>query len=51
MGFRARVFTMYKLRTMRTNMPDGQRFTEADDPRITRIGHFLRKYRIVSKAT
>jgi len=46
MGFRARVFTMYKLRTMRTNMPDGQRFTEADDPRITRIGHFLRRYRI-----
>lgn len=46
MGFRARIFTIHKLRTMHVDQPQGQHFTRVDDPRITRIGHFLRKYRI-----
>lgn len=46
MGFRARIFTIYKLRSMREDQSDGSRFTKAGDPRITRVGHFLRKYRI-----
>jgi lipopolysaccharide/colanic/teichoic acid biosynthesis glycosyltransferase len=31
---------------MRTDMPAGAHFTAEDDPRITRIGRFIRKYRI-----
>lgn len=46
MGFRARIFTIYKLRSMREDQSEGSRFTKAGDPRITRVGHFLRKYRI-----
>jgi lipopolysaccharide/colanic/teichoic acid biosynthesis glycosyltransferase len=45
MGFRARQFTCYKLRSMHIGI-EGERFTVEGDPRITRIGHFLRKYRI-----
>jgi len=46
MGYRAKVFTIYKLRTMRNDQGEGAHFTKAGDPRITRIGYFLRKYRI-----
>lgn len=38
------VFTMYKFRSMRIDMPEGDaHWTEENDPRITRIGRFLRK--------
>ena len=46
MGYRGRTFRMYKLRSMRTDMPEGRKFTASGDPRITRIGAFIRKYRI-----
>lgn len=41
-------FTMYKLRTMIVNapdirLPDGSTFNGDDDPRLTKIGKFLRK--------
>lgn len=40
-------FTMYKFRTMRADAePDGARWTETDDPRITRLGRVLRKSRL-----
>ncbi|MEL6687870.1 MAG: exopolysaccharide biosynthesis polyprenyl glycosylphosphotransferase [Pseudomonadota bacterium] len=44
-GFNNRVFDVLKFRTMRTDMADfkAERQTEADDPRITRIGRFIRK--------
>lgn len=45
MGFRGRPFTCYKLRTMRLNQ-DGPAFTLQGDPRVTRWGRFLRKWRI-----
>lgn len=45
-GYRGRVFQVYKFRSMRDDL-SGQAFTAAEgDPRITRIGRFLRKYRI-----
>lgn len=38
-----RIFTMYKFRSMRTDMAEGAvHWTEENDPRITRIGRFLR---------
>ena len=41
-------FVMYKLRSMRVNAPDllmedGSTYNGADDPRMTRIGAFMRK--------
>lgn len=41
-------FTMYKLRSMKVNSPDllmedGSTYNAADDPRMTRIGAFMRK--------
>ncbi len=44
-GYRGRTFRIYKLRTMRMSA-EGPDFTESQDPRITRIGATLRKYRI-----
>ncbi len=46
-----RIFTIYKFRTMyvedRTqDLADSQRWATPDDPRITAIGGFLRKYRL-----
>ncbi|MDR3053272.1 MAG: sugar transferase [Coriobacteriales bacterium] len=43
-----RPFLMYKLRSMRVNAPDlkmadGSTYNGSDDPRLTRIGAFLRK--------
>lgn len=47
-GEGSRAFTIYKLRSMRaTSEQDGQaRWAEVGDSRITRVGAFLRKYRI-----
>lgn len=41
-------FTMYKLRTMIVNapdvrLPDGSTYNSDDDPRLTKVGKFLRK--------
>ena len=44
-GFRGNPFTFYKLRSM-TYDSGGANFTQADDVRITRVGAFIRKYRI-----
>lgn len=42
-----RPFRIYKLRTMARNAEQtGGAETPADDPRITRAGHFLRKYKL-----
>ena len=52
-GYRGANFTVYKLRTMKSiadvTESDGERddaMTKSDDARITRLGSFLRKYRI-----
>jgi len=44
-------FTIFKLRTMRETAPapsgeSDSRYTQEDDPRITRVGRFLRKTRL-----
>ncbi|MYL24815.1 exopolysaccharide biosynthesis polyprenyl glycosylphosphotransferase [Halomonas alkaliantarctica] len=45
-GYRARAFRMVKFRTMYAKA-QGSAFTqEGNDPRITRVGHWLRKYRL-----
>lgn len=46
-GFRGRLFDCYKLRTMQDRADHvGPAFTSNGDPRITRLGKVLRKYRI-----
>lgn len=41
------VFTVYKLRSMRTDAEkDGAVWARRDDPRVTRVGRFIRKTRI-----
>ena len=47
-GLGGKEFTMYKLRTMKVNAPDlvmddGSTYNGADDPRLTKVGAFLRK--------
>lgn len=47
-GKDGREFTMYKLRSMKVNAPDlvmedGSTYNGADDPRMTRVGAFMRK--------
>ncbi|MBO4352606.1 MAG: sugar transferase [Eggerthellaceae bacterium] len=47
-GKHGREFTMYKLRSMKVNAPDlvmedGSTYNGADDPRMTRVGAFMRK--------
>lgn len=47
-GMNGNVFTMYKLRSMKMNAPhirakDGSAYSSAHDPRVTKIGRFLRK--------
>lgn len=47
-GKGGREFKMYKLRSMRVNAPDlimedGSTYNGADDPRMTRVGAFMRK--------
>ena len=44
-GLGGRPFTMFKLRTM-THKHDGGDYTLPNDKRITRVGRFLRQYRI-----
>ncbi len=39
-----KIFTMYKFRSMRNDIPEGTaHWTEENDPRVTKIGRFLRK--------
>ena len=46
LGYRGQVFRLYKFRSMCPDTP-GTAFTQAQaDPRITRIGQVLRKYRL-----
>jgi len=45
MGRKGRVFVMYKLRTMRA-VEKGPQVTAGDDPRITKVGRFLRKTKL-----
>ena len=44
-GYRGRKFSVYKLRTMYVHM-EGEHYTVDKDPRVTRVGEFLRNYRI-----
>jgi len=48
LGKNGNVFTMYKFRSMKTDAPDirnadGSTFTSDDDPRLTRVGRWIRK--------
>jgi lipopolysaccharide/colanic/teichoic acid biosynthesis glycosyltransferase len=45
-GHRGRRFTIYKLRSMVQRAPDDAHFTQENDARVTRVGRFIRKYRI-----
>jgi Undecaprenyl-phosphate glucose phosphotransferase len=47
-GFGDRVIGVYKFRTMKAELADtnGEKQTEVNDPRITRIGGFLRRWSI-----
>lgn len=46
-GFRKRHFNIIKFRTMRSDAEEnGPALSSADDPRVTPIGRFLRKYRL-----
>jgi len=48
LGKNGKVFKMYKLRSMRVNAPnlrnaDGSSYNGEDDPRVTKVGRFMRK--------
>jgi sugar transferase (PEP-CTERM system associated) len=46
-GMNGRVFKMFKFRTMRSDAEHrGVRWAEKDDPRVTRIGRYLRRFRV-----
>ncbi|MGD8452883.1 MAG: sugar transferase [Phycisphaerae bacterium] len=46
-GRHGRIFTIYKFRTMRVDAEkDGARWADKNDPRVTRIGRFLRLSRM-----
>lgn len=45
-GRRGRVFSLIKLRTMRRDADRGSSLTALDDPRITRVGRWLRRKKI-----
>jgi exopolysaccharide biosynthesis polyprenyl glycosylphosphotransferase len=48
-GREGEVFTVYKFRTMRADASNGEEFdiyTRANDPRVTRVGRWLRKLRL-----
>lgn len=47
-GLNGKIFYMYKLRSMRMNAPDlrnkdNSTFNSSNDPRVTKVGRFLRK--------
>ena len=47
LGRGGRPFTIYKFRSMRTDAEiKGAQFATSSDPRITRVGHYIRKSRI-----
>ncbi len=48
LGYKGKVFKMYKLRSMKVNSPnllnaDGSTYNGENDPRVTKIGRFMRK--------
>lgn len=48
LGYKGKIFKMYKFRSMRVNAPDirnadGSTYNSTDDPRVTKIGKFLRE--------
>jgi lipopolysaccharide/colanic/teichoic acid biosynthesis glycosyltransferase len=46
-GYRGQSFNCYKLRSMHVNAASmGPSFTTSGDPRVTRVGRLIRKYRI-----
>ncbi|WP_456269069.1 sugar transferase [Kushneria sp. AK178] len=45
-GFQGEEFDVYKMRSMYVNPGDARPTQEGDDPRITKVGRYLRKYRI-----
>tara|TARA_B100000212_G_scaffold339336_1_gene317626 strand:- start:8592 stop:9938 length:1347 start_codon:yes stop_codon:yes gene_type:complete len=46
-GFRGKVFTIYKLRSMKINAErEGIRWSTKNDARITKVGYWLRKTRV-----
>ena len=45
-GLNGRLFTLYKLRSMRADQENDTKWTTVNDPRITRVGRFIRKTRI-----
>ncbi len=51
LGKKGKIFTMYKLRSMKVNSPniknsDGSTYNGENDPRVTRIGRIMRKLSI-----
>lgn len=51
MGYRGRTFTMFKFRSMRHRLHEDEdtrtaAMTQDDDHRVTRVGRFLRRYRL-----
>lgn len=47
LGYHRRPFTIYKFRSMHTDAEQaGPALSSSDDPRVTRIGRVLRKYRL-----
>ncbi|NLA84778.1 MAG: sugar transferase, partial [Clostridiales bacterium] len=46
-GKNGRVYTMYKLRSMYENAEEnGAQWAEEDDPRVTKVGKFIRRTRL-----
>ncbi|WP_438764998.1 exopolysaccharide biosynthesis polyprenyl glycosylphosphotransferase [Kushneria sp. TE3] len=45
-GFQGEEFDVYKMRSMYVNPDDVRPTQEGEDPRITKVGKYLRKYRI-----
>lgn len=48
LGKKGKIFKMYKLRSMKVNSPnlvnaDGSTYNAANDPRVTKVGRFMRK--------
>ena len=48
LGKNGKIFNMYKFRSMKVNAPDirnsdGSTFNGSDDPRVTKVGKFIRK--------